>query len=268
MKWSHFFNSCMVITLAFAVFVMAFAPSVISAPKTLYERLGGKKAITAVVDEFVARVAADNRINVFFATTNIPHLKMMLVDQICAASGGPCKYTGKDMKTAHKGMNISTPDFNALVEDLVGALDKFKVGQKEKDELLAVLGPMKFDMVTNDASLYARLGGKGAIIAVVDDFVGRVGADKRINQFFAKTDLANLKKMLVDQICEASGGPCKYTGKDMKTAHKGMGVSEADFNALVEDLVATLDKFKVPEKEKNTLLGVLGPMKGDIVEKR
>jgi hemoglobin len=115
--------------------------------KSLYERLGKKEAITAVVDEFVARVAADKRINAFFAHTDIPHLKMELVNQICEASGGPCKYTGKSMKEAHKGMGVGTADFNALVEDLVGALDKFKVGEKEKNELLSVLGPMKTDIV-------------------------------------------------------------------------------------------------------------------------
>ena len=71
---------------------------------------------------------------------------------------------------------------------------------------------------------------------------------------------------LVDQICQASGGPCTYTGKDMKTAHQGMGIKDADFNALVEDLVAALDKFKVPEKEKGELLSILGPLKKDIVE--
>ncbi len=73
---------------------------------------------------------------------------MKLVDQICQASGGPCKYTGKDMKSAHAGMGVTSADFNALVEDLVGALDKFKVGEKEKGELLGALGPMKSDIVT------------------------------------------------------------------------------------------------------------------------
>jgi hemoglobin len=120
--------------------------------KSLYDRLGGKKSISAVVDEFVGRVAADKRINAYFsATASDPkRLKMFkghLVDQICEASGGPCKYKGKDMKTAHKGLGISGGDFNALVEDLVGALDKFKVGQHEKDQLLGALGPMKTDIV-------------------------------------------------------------------------------------------------------------------------
>jgi hemoglobin len=114
-------------------------------------------------------------------------------------------------------------------------------------------------------SLYERLGKKEAITAVVDDFVSRVAADKRINGKFANADIPRLKAMLVDQICEASGGPCKYTDRDMKSAHAGMAITGEQFDALVGDLVATLNKFKVPEREKNELLGVLGPMKKDIV---
>ena len=116
-------------------------------------------------------------------------------------------------------------------------------------------------------SLYERLGGKPAITAVVDDFVGNVAADNRINQRFGGTNIPRLKTMLVDQICEASGGPCKYTGRTMREVHAGMKVTDADFTALVEDLVKSLDKFKVPAKEKSELLGALGGMKGDIVGK-
>lgn len=114
-------------------------------------------------------------------------------------------------------------------------------------------------------SLYDRLGGKTAITAVVDDFVGNVAGDKRINRYFAKTDVPRLKGNLVDQICSASGGPCVYTGKDMKSAHQGMGITDADFNALVEDLVKSLNKFSVPAKEQGELLGVLGGLKPQIV---
>ena len=114
-------------------------------------------------------------------------------------------------------------------------------------------------------SLYDRLGGQPAITAVVDDFVGNVAADTRINGFFAKTDIPRLKRLLVEQICAGSGGPCTYTGRDMKTAHANMGVNDAHFGALVEDLVKTLDKFKVPAQEKKELLGVLGPMRPQIV---
>jgi hemoglobin len=124
-----------------------------------------------------------------------------------------------------------------------------------------------------EKSLYDRLGGKKAISAVVDEFVGRVAGDKRINSYFAAaaSDPARLeafKGNLVDQICQASGGPCKYKGKDMKAAHMGMGISGADFDALVEDLVGALDKFNVGAHEKDQLLGALAPMKADIVEKK
>jgi len=122
-------------------------------------------------------------------------------------------------------------------------------------------------MAAQEKSLYERLGGKAAITAVVDDFVGRVAADNRINSFFATTDIPRLKMNLVNQICEASGGPCKYTGQDMKTTHRGMGITNAQFDALVGDLVATLDEFKIAEKEKNELLSVLGPMRKDIMER-
>ena len=133
--------------------------------------------------------------------------------------------------------------------------------------LIAVLalGACQDMGMTPSKSLYDRLGGKDAITAVVDDFVGNVAADKRINGFFAKANVPNLKRNLVDQICQATGGPCTYTGKDMKTAHKGMGIKDADFNALVEDLVKSLDKFKVPEKEKGELLTILGSLKPQIV---
>jgi hemoglobin len=115
---------------------------------TLYERLGGQPAINAVVDDFVANVAADQRINRFFANANVPRLKRLLAEQICAGAGGPCTYTGRDMKMTHAGMSVGDQDFNALVEDLIKSLDKYKVPTKEQQELLALLGPMRKDIVT------------------------------------------------------------------------------------------------------------------------
>ena len=115
-------------------------------------------------------------------------------------------------------------------------------------------------------TLFERLGGKGAITAVIDDFVARCAADSRINGKFARTDIGRLKANLVDQVCEATGGPCTYSGRDMHTTHLGMSVTGGEFQALVEDLVATLDRFSVPEAEKNELIGALAPMRADIVE--
>jgi hemoglobin len=120
-------------------------------PKSLYNRLGGKAAITAVVDSTVAFIAADERINSFFVGTvtegRVPALKVKLVDQICEATGGPCKYKGKNMKNAHRGMNLKHEHFTAFVENLVKALDHFKVHAKEKSDLLAALGPMESQML-------------------------------------------------------------------------------------------------------------------------
>lgn len=119
--------------------------------KTLYERLGGNASIKAVVDKFVENVATDTIINGFFAQTiannRVDALKMNLVNQIGEASGGPEKYTGLDMVAAHKGMNIQDIHFDALVGDLVKALDFYNVPEQEKGELLSVLGPMRSDIV-------------------------------------------------------------------------------------------------------------------------
>jgi hemoglobin len=117
-----------------------------------------------------------------------------------------------------------------------------------------------------ERTLYERLGGLDAITAVVEDFRDRVAADDRINLKFARTDLARLRKMLIDQVCEATGGPCRYSGRSMKEAHGGMKVTNGEFDALVHDLVATLNQFKVPSAEQEELLAILGPLKSDIVE--
>lgn len=116
--------------------------------------------------------------------------------------------------------------------------------------------------------LYYRLGGQAAIELVVDEFLTNVVADDRINAFFAETNEArynNLRKQLIDQICDATGGPCVYGGLSMVEVHTGMNITEADFTALVEDLIAALDEYSVPEKEKNELLGALGGLKDQIV---
>lgn len=119
--------------------------------------------------------------------------------------------------------------------------------------------------------LYQRLGGYDAIAAVVDDFIGRLINDPQFSRFFAgfSTDSKKrIRQLIVDQLCEATGGPCYYLGRDMKTAHAGMGVTEADWEQAVKHLVATLDKFKVPQKEKGEVLAAVSGFKKDIVEEK
>jgi len=115
------------------------------------------------------------------------------------------------------------------------------------------------------ASLYDRLGGLPAITAVVDDFMGNVAADERINAHFAAADLTGLRQKLIDLICQASGGPCVYKGLSMKAAHQGMNLRDQDFDAIASDLKASLDKLKVPAREQGELLGVIGSLRPQIV---
>jgi hemoglobin len=121
-------------------------------------------------------------------------------------------------------------------------------------------------------SLYERLGGMPAIRAVVDDLMVRILADARINQWFARAAAdperaAAYKANLADLVCQATGGPCKYAGMDMVTAHQGRGVTVEAFNSMVEDIAASLDKLKVPEKERQQLLGLLAPLKAAVVQR-
>lgn len=115
-------------------------------------------------------------------------------------------------------------------------------------------------------TLYDRLGKGPGITAVIDDFVARCAADSRINGKFARSDVARLKAMLVEQVSSATGGKVQYTGRGMRETHEGMRVTAGEFDALVEDLVATLDKFRVSAGDQGKLLGILGPLRSDIVE--
>ena len=124
------------------------APAAASAGPGLYARLGGVHAIRAVVGDFLARVAADGRINAFFRGVDLDSLQTKLTDQICQATGGPCRYTGKGMREAHADMTITDADFDALIQDLAGALDRAGVGPNEERELLETLNGLRREIVT------------------------------------------------------------------------------------------------------------------------
>ena len=119
-------------------------------------------------------------------------------------------------------------------------------------------------------SLYERVGGYDALAAVVDDFIVRLVTDKQFEKFFAGASNDSKKRIrqhILDQFCAATGGPCVYTGRDMKTAHAGLGITNAEWDAAAKHLAASLDKFKVPEKERGEILAFVTSLKKDIVEK-
>jgi hemoglobin len=117
-------------------------------------------------------------------------------------------------------------------------------------------------------SLYKRLGGFDALAAVTDDFLARMAVNPTLKRFFGglnENSFARVREHIVDFLCQATGGPCKYHGLDMKTAHTGLKITDADWDAMTKDLNATLDKFKVAPKERGEVLGAVGGLKGDIV---
>ena len=117
-------------------------------------------------------------------------------------------------------------------------------------------------------SLYKRLGGYDALAAVTDDFIPRLATDPQLSKFFVGLNDESKKRVrqhVIDFLCLNTGGPCLYLGQDMKAAHKGLHITETEWNAAGADLVATLDKFKVPEKEKNEVLTAINTLKPQIV---
>jgi hemoglobin len=114
-------------------------------------------------------------------------------------------------------------------------------------------------------AVFRAFHGKDGIDRMVADLVSRYKADPRIKDIFAAADDRRLARMLSEQICYITGGPCHYTGRDMRAAHADMGVQTADFNALVEDLQAAMDAEKIPVWAQNKLLAKLAPMKRIVV---
>jgi hemoglobin len=249
----------------------------------LYLRLGKAAGIEKVVASFLDSVKADPKINGYFLNSSLDgaHLASCLEKQIGSATGGPEKYDCKNMKDAHKDLHISKQDFDDLVGHLSDALVAAKVAQKDVDTILGVLGPMSAEIVTdgtNDASIYQRVGRKPAIQAVVTAFHENIMADARISAFFDMTNHDRLATCLVRQVCGATGGPCRYgeeivdaepgikdVCRDMKKSHAELKIGYSDFGALVEDLVKALDGAGVKAADRDTILGVLGPMCTDIV---
>jgi hemoglobin len=268
--------------------LLAFGCSSDSKPDTAYARLGGKAGVVSLVQSFLERVYADTKINGYFLNSSVDqgHLRDCIVKQMIAASGGPDNYDCRTMKEAHGGLGISKQDFEDFTADLTQTLADEGVAEGDMDALVAAVAPMSEDIVedeSNVATLYQKLGRKPAVAAVIHAFVEKVGSDTRINAFFADTNLKRIEQCLVRQVCQATGGPCKY-GKepleshfesdepditswcrDMEKTHHALGIAYADFGALVEDLVETLESVGVSEADRTTIVNVLSPLCPDIV---
>jgi hemoglobin len=263
--------------------------------KALWDRLGGEAAVVAVVHDFTAAVASDPKVNF---TRNgqykldapaIAALERKLVELISSATGGPLKYSGKDMKAVHAGMRITDDEFSALAAHFVATLRKYRVPQADLDELVGIVGATKKDIVESGAvaaapvaaapitpppskrSLWDRLGGDVAVKAVVHDFVVAAAADPKVNftrggQYKLNgEDVAKLETRLVEFISSQTGGSIPYAGRSMRAAHIGMKITDEEFNAMAVDLAIVLKKYSVPQQEIDELMTLIGGTRKDIV---
>jgi hemoglobin len=258
---------------------------------TLWERLGGENNVKKVIDDFVAAAATDEKVD-FFRKGKFPlddqgvaKFKRLLLEQVSSVSGGPFKYTGRTMKEAHKGMGITDAQFDALAGHLKAALEKNGAKPDDAKAVLEVVGSTRADIVEKkngggtdtepkkDMTLWDRLGGEGNVKKVVDDFVAAAATDEKVD-FFRKgkykldeEGVAKLKKLLVELVSSVSGGPLKYTGRTMKESHKGMMITDAQFDAAAGHLKNALEKNGAKPDDVKAVMDAVGKTRPDIVEK-
>jgi hemoglobin len=257
------------------------------AGKTLWDRLGGEAGVRKIVQQVAKEAGEDPKVNVSRGgkvEVKPDKLVDMIVSFISSQTGGPLKYTGKPLKEAHKGMQITDAEFDALMGHIEKALRDNKVPAKDADEFMKNVRSTRADVVevkgTGAAptpppmnTLWNRLGGETAVVSVVHDLVAAAAKDPKVNfdrggkYKLDDAGVTKLEKQLVDFVSSVTGGPRKYTGKDMKTVHAGMKITEAEFNALATDLVDVLKKHNVAQKEIDELITLVASTKKDIVEK-
>jgi len=249
------------------------------AKKPLWDRLGGEPAVKAVIHDFVGLAAGDKAVNFLrdgkfkLDAKGVEQLEQYLVELVSATTGGPLKYTGRDMKSAHAGMKITDAEFDALAGHLIATLKKYKVPQAEMDELVGIVASTRKDIVeVGKKPLWDRLGGEAGVTAVVDEFLATAAKDPKANidrngdYPLTKARVEMVRKNVVEMISSVTGGPLKYTGRDMKNAHQGMKITEDEFNAAAGHLIAALKKYKVPQAEIDELVGIVGTTAKDIIE--
>jgi hemoglobin len=248
---------------------------------SLWERLGGEPKVRILVREAGTAAGTDPKVNFTRNGTykldekGFARMEQLLVEFVSQSSDGPLKYSGRDLGTVHKGMKITDDEFNALMGHLFATLKKHNVGKREIDELTAgVEGTRKLIVEVSKKPLWDRLGGEKGVRAVVREFLTTAAKDPKSNVDrggnypITRERAERLEQLAVELISSVSGGPLKYTGRDMKNAHSGMKITEDEFAAVAGHLVAALKKFEVPQAEIDELMAIIAPVKKDIVEKK
>ncbi|MFL5243071.1 MAG: group 1 truncated hemoglobin [Gemmataceae bacterium] len=256
----------------------------------LWERLGGEANVRKVVADFVDLAAADPKVNFDrdgkykLDAKKVAELRKLFVELISSISGGPLKYPGRTMKEVHKGMAITDEEFNASLVDLKKALESNGARSADAKELLDLVDSTRKDIVEgkqaapkppeNAKSLWDRLGGEANVKKVVDDFVTLAAVDPTVNfdrsgkYKLDEKKVGELKKFLVEMISSVSGGPLKYEGRSMKEVHKGMGITDKEFDAAAADLRKALELNGAKDADAKELLDIVGTTRKDMVEEK
>jgi truncated hemoglobin YjbI len=266
----------------------AKAPPVPSPKMPLWDRLGGEKNVGAVVHQFVMDVIRDPKVK-FFRRPNVnldekqlPDVEKHIVIYISSVTGGPYEYKGKNMREVHKGMGITNAEFDAAAGHLQKALEKYRVKAADIGQLMSIVETTRGDIVQppkeklekEQTTIWLRLGGEAGAARIIDQFVGAAVKDPKVNFFrdpkFVPTaeELISLKTKMIDQLSSLTGGPLLYKGKNMKEAHKGMGITNAEFDACVGHLRKALEDNKVNAADSTAILTKVNEMRKDIVGKR
>ena len=259
------------------------------AKPTLWQRLGGELSVTLIAEDWVNRALNDPRINFTRRGSggewaanpeNVSKLKKQFVFMLSSITGGSLKYEGKSLKEAHAKMKITDVEFDALLFNLSAALDKFFVSPAEKDELVKAINMTRKDIVdpaTLGKSLWDRVGGEPAMIVLVDDFVNLAVKNPLVN-FSRKgivrgwqgtpDQMSMLKRRMLQYMSSITNGPLTYDGKSMQATHEGMKITDAEYQALVIDLKASMERVKINPREQEDLLKAIEAVRKDIVEKK
>ncbi|MFT3878206.1 MAG: group 1 truncated hemoglobin [Gemmatales bacterium] len=254
---------------------------------TLWYRLGGESSISQMIDEVINRSMKNPRINFTRGGTgnqweanpeNLTKAKKRFVLWFSSVSGGPYKFEGKDLRAIHQNMKITAAEFDSFMLEVKAVLDKYFVPNAESNEVVALFEGKKNEIIDSTVvikSLWDRMGGEPAVTLVVDDFVTRAAKDPAAN-FTRKeegtewkatpTELAELKKQLVQWVSSVTKGPLKYEGKSLADIRAGMKITNAQYTALMLDLKASLEKLKVNPLEQDELLSTISGFRKDIVE--
>jgi len=260
--------------------------------RSLYQDLGGIHKVAAIVDAFSMKASMDPTIQsnanckTAFSKGMRPFFNYSMTGWLAEMWGGPQKYTGPDMVAWHRAAHISDEEWAAGSKIFVMVLDDMKVKpevQKRVGEFfggfrkqMTMEGTVSFTMpMAGSETLFTRLGGTQAISAVVDEFVNRLATDPVVmgNKNVVKSLTnghatgAGIKYLVTEQLVMASGGPAKYSGRDMATSHKGLMITEGEWTSSAKILKAVLDDFKVPAKEQGEVFAAITSTKKDIVGK-